>query len=74
MAAAPVFVPVEEYLQSSYSPDAEYIDGQIVERESTMGENEHSAWQGAIYTWFQTQACWTATFRLNPSPRIRRSP
>ena len=48
MAAAPVFVPVEEYLQSSYSPDAEYIDGQIVERESTMGENEHSAWQAAI--------------------------
>jgi len=32
MAAAPVFVPVEEYLQSSWSPDAEYIDGQIVER------------------------------------------
>jgi hypothetical protein len=27
MAAAPVFVPVEEYLQSSWSPDAEYIDG-----------------------------------------------
>jgi Uma2 family endonuclease len=59
MAAAPVYVPVEEYLQSSYSPDAEYIDGQIVERESTMGENEHSAWQGAIYTWFQTQAAQT---------------
>ena len=59
MAAALVFVPIEEYLRSSYSPDAEYIDGQIVERESTMGENEHSAWQGAIYTWFQTQAAQT---------------
>ena len=29
MAAATVFVPLEEYLRSSYSPDAEYVDGQI---------------------------------------------
>ena len=70
MAAALVFVPVEEYLQSSYSPDAEYIDGQIVARESTMGENEHSAWQEAICAWFRTQAV-SAGIRVRPELRVQ---
>jgi Uma2 family endonuclease len=70
MAAAPVFVPVEEYLRSSYSPDAEYIDGQIVERESTMGENDHSAWQEAICAWFRAQAV-SAGIRVRPELRVQ---
>ena len=70
MAAAPVFVPVEEYLQSSWSPDAEYIDGQIVERESTMGEDEHSAWQKALVVWFQMQAA-RAGIRVRPELRVQ---
>jgi len=39
-------VPVEVYLHSDYEPDAEYIDGVILER--PLGEDDHSAWQGAI--------------------------
>lgn len=70
MAAAPVFVPLEEYLRSSYSPDAEYIDGQIVERESTMGENDHSAWQKALVVWFETQAVRTG-LRVRPEFRVQ---
>jgi len=70
MAAAPVFVSIEEYLQRSYSPDAEYIDGQIVERESTMGENEHSAWQEAICAWFRAQAV-SAGIRVRPELRVQ---
>lgn len=70
MAAAPVFVPIEEYLRSSYSPDAEYIDGQIVERESTMGENEHSAWQKALVVWFEMQAA-RAGVRVRPELRVQ---
>ena len=70
MAAAPVFVPVEEYLRSSWSPDAEYIDGQILERESTMGENDHSAWQAAICAWFQPQAV-QAGVRVRPELRVQ---
>jgi Uma2 family endonuclease len=70
MAAAPIFVPVEEYLRSSYSPDAEYIDGQVVERESTMGENEHSAWQKAIVVWFEMQAARTG-IRVRPELRVQ---
>lgn len=70
MAAAPVFVPVEEYLRTSYSPDAEYFDGQVVERESTMGENEHSAWQKALVVWFEMQATRTG-IRVRPELRVQ---
>jgi len=70
MAAAPVFMSVEEYLRSSYSPDAEYIDGQNVESESTMGENEHSAWQDAICAWFRAQAVNTG-IRVRPELRVQ---
>ena len=70
MAAAPVFVPLEEYLKSSWSPDAEYIDGQVVERESTMGENDHSAWQEAICAWFRTQTV-SAGIRVRPEFRVQ---
>jgi Uma2 family endonuclease len=47
-------IPVEVYLRSSYEPDAEYVDGEIEER--PMGEYDHSAWQAAIYLWFQRHA------------------
>jgi Uma2 family endonuclease len=68
MAAAPVFVPVEEYLRSSYSPDAEYIDGRIVER--SRGGDAHSSWQGAILFWFDRQAV-KAGIRVRPSLRMQ---
>lgn len=71
MAAAPVFVPVEEYLASSYSPDAEYIDGRIEERK--MGENDHSAWQEAICAWFRTQAV-HGGIRVRPELRVQVDP
>ncbi len=70
MAAAPNFVPLEEYLRSSYSPDAEYIEGQIVERESTMGENDHSAWQKALVVWLEMQAA-RAGIRVRPGLRVQ---
>jgi Uma2 family endonuclease len=34
------FVSVEEYLQTSYRPDCDYVDGRVEER--TLGEFEHS--------------------------------
>ncbi len=43
-------VSVEEYLRTSYEPDAEYVDGVIEER--PMGEWMHSAWQMAISAFF----------------------
>ncbi|HLY19767.1 MAG TPA: hypothetical protein VKR61_21220 [Bryobacteraceae bacterium] len=38
--AASAIVPVEEYLRTSYQPDMEYVDGQLVERH--VGERWHS--------------------------------
>jgi Uma2 family endonuclease len=71
MAATTVFVPVEEYLRSSYEPDAEYVHGQIEQR--PIGENDHSAWQKALCVWFQQQAK-TAQIRVRPELRVQVTP
>lgn len=41
-------VPVEEYLRTTYEPDMEYVNGQLVERH--VGEYFHSLTQGLIVT------------------------
>jgi hypothetical protein len=43
---AATLVSVEDYLSTSYSPDREYIDGRIVER--NLGEKTHSSIQTNI--------------------------
>ena len=50
---ATTLISVEEYLKSSYEPDAEYVDGVIEER--PMGEDQHSAWQVALVTYFNVR-------------------
>ncbi len=39
-------VSVEEYLHTSYSPDREYLEGKILER--NLGEQDHSRPQGLL--------------------------
>jgi Uma2 family endonuclease len=69
--ATTTFVPVEVYRMSSYEPDADYVDGVIEER--SVGENDHSAWQGAIYSWFrQHSEEWQ--IRVRPELRVQISP
>jgi Uma2 family endonuclease len=64
-------VPVEVYLNSSYEPDAEYVDGVIEERQ--MGEYDHSSWQHAIELWFAQHAKeWG--IRVRPELRVQVSP
>ena len=46
MATAPQLVSLDEYLQSSYSPDREYIDGFVVER--SLGQGKHAYTQGRL--------------------------
>lgn len=46
MATAPGLIPIEEYMHISYSPDCEYIDGVIVER--NVGLGKHSFTQGEV--------------------------
>ena len=41
--ATQTLIPIEEYLRTVYEPDAEFVDGEIVER--SLGEDPHSAVQ-----------------------------
>lgn len=44
-------ISVEEYLQTAYRPDVEYVDGEIQERNG--GEIEHARLIAAVMRWFQ---------------------
>lgn len=47
-------ISIEEYLRTQYEPDAEYIDGEIEER--NVGEYDHNVVQMAILLWFHRNA------------------
>jgi Uma2 family endonuclease len=51
--ASKTLVPLEEYLHTSYRPDCDYVDGELVER--NVGERDHSICQGLIYAWLLTR-------------------
>jgi Uma2 family endonuclease len=38
-----VLVPIEEYLRTTYRPDCDYVDGEVLER--NVGERDHSRLQ-----------------------------
>ena len=68
--ATTTHVPVEVYLKGSWEPDAEYVDGEIVER--PMGEFDHSSWQHALELWFAQHAReWG--IRVRPELRVQVS-
>ena len=48
--ATSVPIPIAEYLSTSYRPDREYIDGEIVER--SMGQWQHARVQALLTIWF----------------------
>jgi Uma2 family endonuclease len=70
MASSTALVSIEEYLRTRYKPDADYLDGEIVER--NLGEFEHSTLQAAISSFF-----WVRRLEWNIHPvteqRIRVS-
>lgn len=43
-------IPIEQYLATAYEPDAEYVRGEIEER--NVGEYDHSTVQREILLWF----------------------
>jgi Uma2 family endonuclease len=45
-------ITVEEYLHSSYSPDCDYVDGELQER--NVGELDHAEVQTALAHWFRS--------------------
>lgn len=75
--ATSTITPIEEYLETSYRPDREYIDGEVVER--NMGKWEHARIQAFLASWFiQHEKAWqvrTATeWRTRVSERRVRIP
>jgi len=49
MASATTLISVEEYLSTSYHPDCDYVDGEVLER--NMGELTHGRVQCLIGAW-----------------------
>lgn len=68
---AATLVSVEEYLRTSYSPDREYVDGRIVER--NLGEKTHSSIQRNLLGWFWDRRK-VLPYRAFPEQRVQVSP
>jgi Uma2 family endonuclease len=48
--ATATFISLDQYLSTSYRPDREYIDGEVVER--NMGKWQHARIQALLAIWF----------------------
>ena len=64
-------VPVEEYLRTTYDPDCDYVDGEVLER--NLGERDHSTVQREFIFFFRSrQQAWKAF--VFPEQRVQVSP
>ena len=63
---AGALISVEEYLNTSYDPDCDYVDGRVVER--NLGELDHSDLQGEIVFYFRARR---KQWRLHAFPEQR---
>jgi Uma2 family endonuclease len=68
---ATTLISVAEYLNASYSPDREYIDGRIVER--NLGEKTHSNIQGNLIVYLGSRRK-RLGIRVYPEQRVQVSP
>jgi len=50
MATTPTLISIEEYLRTGYRPDADYVDGEIEER--NLGEFQHARLQTILSAFF----------------------
>jgi Uma2 family endonuclease len=64
-------ISVREYLTTDYSPDGDYVDGVVEER--NLGERDHAQLQGAVMMYFyERRKQWNV--RVYPSLRMQVSP
>ena len=73
MSAAPhpVRVSVSEYLATSYRPDCDYVDGEVLER--NLGEREHAILQAALtYLFMKNRQEWD--IEVYPELRVQVTP
>jgi Uma2 family endonuclease len=69
--AASTQISVDEYLRTSYRPDCDYVDGEVLER--NLGEYDHSRPQGLIYAFlFNREKEWR--IRVVPEQRVQVKP
>src|ERR1700730_10547249 len=64
-------VPLREYLETSYRPDRDWIDGEL--RERKMGEGQHAVLQ-KIFTMFLGLREREWNIRVLPEQRVQTSP
>ena len=63
-------VPVEEYLRTTYDPDCEYVDGEVLER--NLGERDHSFLQKKLILFFgNREKAWNIV--VYPEQRVQVS-
>jgi Uma2 family endonuclease len=71
MSTTRALIPVEEYLATSYRPDCDYVDGEVVER--NLGELDHSWLHGALISYFFVRRKeWNIT--VLPEQRVQVKP
>ncbi len=66
MGAVKQLVSVEEYLHTSYEPDCDYVDGELVDR--NVGEKKHAYTQGEIFFYFRQRR---KEWNIFPIPEAR---
>ncbi len=69
MAAATQIVPLSEYLETTYRPDCDYVDGEL--RERNVGKWQHARIQFLLTAWFaQHEFIWNAIGRTELRMRV----
>lgn len=63
---ATTLVPLEEYLRTAYSPDCDYVDGEVLER--NVGEHDHGDLQGEFVYYFRSRR---KQWKLHAVPEMR---
>ncbi len=59
-------ISLEDYLETAYRPDRDYVDGELEQR--NVGEKEHSITQAFFIKWF---GAFEEQWRLEACPEIR---
>jgi Uma2 family endonuclease len=69
--ASATLVPLETYLHTDYSPDCDYVDGEL--RERNVGEKDHASLQKLILLFFAAIEKQSG-LRVYPELRVQISP
>src|SRR6266436_985405 len=69
--ASRTLISVEEYLRTSYRPDCDFIDGEVLER--NVGEKDHSSLQKKVILYLATREQQLGIW-VFPEQRVQVSP